>query len=87
MQGLDLSPIGLFLEAGLVGKAVMAVLFLGLAVVLGADHRGRDFGRAPPPRGPRRARGRRGRAIAGRASPKRAMRKRTAEFRARPSAR
>jgi len=28
MQGLDLSPIGLFLEASLVGKAVMAVLFL-----------------------------------------------------------
>ena len=28
MQGLDLSPVGLFLNAGLVGKAVMAVLFL-----------------------------------------------------------
>jgi biopolymer transport protein ExbB/TolQ len=28
MQGLDLSPVGLFLEAGLVGKAVMAVLFI-----------------------------------------------------------
>jgi biopolymer transport protein ExbB/TolQ len=28
MQGLDLSPIGLFLAAGLVGKAVMAMLFL-----------------------------------------------------------
>ncbi len=28
MQGLDLSPVGLFLEAGLVGKAVMAVLFV-----------------------------------------------------------
>src|SRR5574337_40388 len=28
MQGLDLSPIGLFLSAGLVGKAVMAVLLL-----------------------------------------------------------
>ena len=28
MQGLDLSPIGLFIEAGLVGKAVMAVLFI-----------------------------------------------------------
>jgi biopolymer transport protein ExbB len=28
MQGLDLSPIGLFTEAGLVGKAVMAVLFI-----------------------------------------------------------
>ena len=28
MQGLDLSPVGLFLEASLVGKAVMAVLFL-----------------------------------------------------------
>jgi biopolymer transport protein ExbB/TolQ len=28
MQGLDLSPVGLFLEAGLVGKGVMAVLFL-----------------------------------------------------------
>jgi biopolymer transport protein ExbB/TolQ len=28
MQGLDLSPIGLFLAAGLVGKAVMAVLFV-----------------------------------------------------------
>ena len=28
MQGVDLSPIGLFLGAGLVGKAVMAVLFL-----------------------------------------------------------
>jgi biopolymer transport protein ExbB/TolQ len=28
MQGLDLSPVGLFIEAGLVGKAVMAVLFL-----------------------------------------------------------
>ena len=27
MQGLDLSPVGLFLEAGLVGKGVMAVLF------------------------------------------------------------
>ena len=27
MQGLDLSPVGLFIEAGLVGKAVMAVLF------------------------------------------------------------
>jgi biopolymer transport protein ExbB/TolQ len=27
MQGLDLSPIGLFMEAGLVSKAVMAVLF------------------------------------------------------------
>ena len=27
-QGLDLSPLGLFLEASLVGKAVMAVLFL-----------------------------------------------------------
>ena len=28
MQGMDLSPIGLFLEAGLVGKFVMAGLFL-----------------------------------------------------------
>ena len=28
MQGLDLSPIGLFLAAGPVGKAVMATLFL-----------------------------------------------------------
>jgi biopolymer transport protein ExbB/TolQ len=28
MQGLDLSPVGLFLEAGLMGKAVMTVLFL-----------------------------------------------------------
>ena len=28
MQGLDLSPTGLFTEAGLVGKAVMAVLFI-----------------------------------------------------------
>ena len=28
MQGVDLSPIGLFLGASLVGKAVMAVLFL-----------------------------------------------------------
>ncbi len=28
MQGLDLSPVGLFLEAGLVGKGVMAVLFV-----------------------------------------------------------
>jgi biopolymer transport protein ExbB/TolQ len=28
VQGMDLSPIGLFLEAGLVGKFVMAVLFL-----------------------------------------------------------
>ena len=28
MQGLDLSPVGLFLEAGFVGKAVMAVLFV-----------------------------------------------------------
>ncbi|HTR14540.1 MAG TPA: MotA/TolQ/ExbB proton channel family protein [Roseiarcus sp.] len=28
MQGLDLSPVGLFLSAGLVGKAVMAALFL-----------------------------------------------------------
>ena len=28
MQAMDLSPVGLFLEAGLVGKAVMAVLFL-----------------------------------------------------------
>ena len=28
MQGLDLSPVGLFVEAGLVGKAVMAVLFV-----------------------------------------------------------
>jgi biopolymer transport protein ExbB/TolQ len=28
MQALDLSPVGLFLESGLVGKAVMAVLFL-----------------------------------------------------------
>src|ERR1700709_1465309 len=27
-QGLDLSPLGLFLGASLVGKAVMAVLFL-----------------------------------------------------------
>jgi biopolymer transport protein ExbB len=27
-QGLDLSPLGLFLEAGLMGKTVMAVLFL-----------------------------------------------------------
>src|SRR6202035_4610415 len=27
-QGLDLSPLGLFLEASLVGKAVMAVLFV-----------------------------------------------------------
>jgi len=27
MQGLDLSPVGLFLSAGLVGKSVMAVLF------------------------------------------------------------
>jgi biopolymer transport protein ExbB/TolQ len=27
MQGMDLSPVGLFLEASLVGKAVMAVLF------------------------------------------------------------
>jgi biopolymer transport protein ExbB/TolQ len=28
MQGLDLSPVGLFLGASLVGKAVMAVLFV-----------------------------------------------------------
>jgi len=28
MQGVDLSPVGLFLEAGLVGKTVMAVLFV-----------------------------------------------------------
>jgi biopolymer transport protein ExbB/TolQ len=28
MQGMDLSPVGLFLEAGLVGKTVMAVLFV-----------------------------------------------------------
>src|SRR5271165_6543781 len=28
MEALNLSPIGLFLEAGLVGKFVMAVLFL-----------------------------------------------------------
>ena len=28
MQGSDLSPIGLFMGASLVGKAVMAVLFL-----------------------------------------------------------
>ena len=28
MQGLDLSPIGLFMEAGPVGKAVIAVLFV-----------------------------------------------------------
>jgi len=28
MEGLDLSPVGLFFEAGLVGKAVMAVLFV-----------------------------------------------------------
>ena len=28
MQGLSLSPVGLFLEASLVGKAVMAALFL-----------------------------------------------------------
>ena len=28
MQGVDLSPIGLFLGASLVGKVVMAVLFL-----------------------------------------------------------
>ena len=28
MQGMDLSPVGLFLEAGLVGKAVMAILFV-----------------------------------------------------------
>ena len=28
MQGLDLSPVGLFLGASLVGKVVMAVLFL-----------------------------------------------------------
>src|SRR5271165_401958 len=28
MQGLDLSPLGLFLAAGVVGKAVMAVLFV-----------------------------------------------------------
>src|SRR6201995_1983947 len=28
MQGVDLSPIGLFLGASFVGKAVMAVLFL-----------------------------------------------------------
>ena len=28
MQGMDLSPVGLFLEASLVGKAVMAVLFV-----------------------------------------------------------
>jgi biopolymer transport protein ExbB/TolQ len=28
MQGIDLSPVGLFLEASLVGKAVMAVLFV-----------------------------------------------------------
>ena len=28
MQGLDLSPLGLFLAAGVVGKAVMAVLFI-----------------------------------------------------------
>ena len=27
MEGLNLSPVGLFLEAGLVGKFVMAVLF------------------------------------------------------------
>ena len=27
-QGLDISPVGLFLSAGLVGKAVMAVLFV-----------------------------------------------------------
>ena len=28
MQGMDLSPVGLFLEASLVGKAVMALLFV-----------------------------------------------------------
>ena len=28
MQGLDLSPVGLFVAAGVVGKAVMAVLFV-----------------------------------------------------------
>ena len=28
MQGVDLSPVGLFLGASLVGKAVMAVLFV-----------------------------------------------------------
>jgi len=28
MQGMDLSPVGLFLEASLVGKAVMAILFI-----------------------------------------------------------
>ncbi len=28
MQGLDLSPVGLFVEAGLMGKAVIAVLFV-----------------------------------------------------------
>src|SRR6478672_947228 len=28
MQSMDLSPIGMFVEASLVGKAVMAVLFL-----------------------------------------------------------
>ena len=28
MQGIDLTPIGLFLSAGLVGKFVMGVLFL-----------------------------------------------------------
>ena len=28
MEGLNLSPIGLFLEAGLVGKFVMGVLFV-----------------------------------------------------------
>ena len=28
MQGMDLSPVGLFLEASLVGKAVMAILFV-----------------------------------------------------------
>ena len=86
MQGMDLSPIGLFLEAGLVGKAVMAVLFLAslwcwVLIIEGVISvvRLRRAVRS-------RARGRRDREIALRASQSRATRKRAAAFRARRSA-
>ena len=86
MQGVDLSPIGLFLGASLVGKAVMAVLFLAslwcwVLIIEGAISVVRLR------RAVRQARA--GGPLAKSllpASPPRAMRKRAAAFRARRSA-
>ena len=70
MQGLDLSPVGLFLSAGLVGKAVMGALFARLAMVLGADRRRDRRSHSYAPRPAVRARGRRDPEVA-RRSPRR----------------